>query len=285
MGALFGIAGTPEEFHEMGYKSGMQVPGFVEQKGLDCFEYQCGRGVNVSEATAAAFGKKAAEHHVALSLHSPYYISLSSQNEESRLKSVDYILQSARAAKAMGATRVVVHSGSCAKLTREQALEKALDTMRRAVTALDEAGLGDIILCPETMGKINQLGDVDEVIALCSVDERLIPAIDFGHLNARTYGALKTAADFTAVLDRFSAALGFERMKHFHCHFSKIEWTAGGEKQHLTFEDHQFGPEPEPFIEAIVKGGYEPYVVSESAGTQAIDAAILKGLYLVCKGN
>ena len=118
MQALFGTAGTPDEFRENGCKTSLQIPGFIDRYGLDCFEYQCGRGVNISEPTAQAFGQKAREHGVSLSLHSPYYISLSSDKEESRLKSVDYILQSARAAFAMGARRIVVHSGSCAKIPR-----------------------------------------------------------------------------------------------------------------------------------------------------------------------
>lgn len=279
MQALFGTAGTPDEFRENGCKTSLQIPGFLDRYGLDCFEYQCGRGVNISEPTAQAFGQKAREHGVSLSLHSPYYISLSSDKEESRLKSVDYILQSARAAFAMGARRIVVHSGSCAKIPRAEALALAKDTLQRAQAALDEAGLSEIILCPETMGKINQLGDVDEVIALCGVDKRFLPAIDFGHLNARTFGSLRCADDFLAVLDRFSSALGRERMQHFHCHFSQIEWTNGGEKQHLTFDDQTFGPFPAPFIEALVRGGYEPFVICESAGTQARDAKILKDLY------
>ena len=40
-----------------------------------------------------------------------------------------------------------------------------------------------IALCPETMGKINQLGSLEEVMTLCRVDERILPTIDFGHLN------------------------------------------------------------------------------------------------------
>lgn len=279
MHALFGTAGTPDEFREQGYKTSLQVPGFLEKYGLDCFEYQCGRGVNISTETAQAFGRKAKEHNIALSLHSPYYISLSSEKEESRLKSVDYILQSARAAYDMGATRIVIHSGSCAKMTREQALALALDTMERAISAVDEAGYDEVALCPETMGKINQLGNEDEVIALCKLDERMIPTIDFGHLNSRTYGSLKTADDFRRVLAKFSEALGFERMQRFHCHFSKIEWSDGGEKRHLTFADDTFGPFPEPFIEAILKDNYAPTVISESAGTQAMDALCMKQLY------
>ena len=90
-------------------------------------------------------GKKAQEFGVGLSIHAPYYISLASPDEAKRDNSVNYILQSARAAKWMGATRIVVHPGGLGKFTREQATELACETLRKAVHALDEEGLGDII--------------------------------------------------------------------------------------------------------------------------------------------
>ena len=211
MGAIFGTAGVPEEFYEQKYKAAVQAPGFLERYGLDAYEYQCGRGVNISEEGAVALGKKAKEHNIALSIHSPYFISLSSVVEETRLKSIDYILQCAKAAKAMGAKRIVVHSGSCGKITREEALYLACDTVKRAQAALDENGYSDISICPETMGKINQLGDVKEVIELCKIDERIIPAIDFGHLNARTLGGIKSINDYAAILDSFENELGAYR--------------------------------------------------------------------------
>ena len=163
------------------------------------------------------------------------------------------------------------------------ALEKAVDPMRRAVQAVDEAGYGDCILCPETMGKVNQLGTLDEVLALCSVDERIIPCVDFGHLYARSQGTElndETApADYAAILDAIAAALPGERAKKFHAHFSRIAYTKGGEKCHLTFADTEFGPPPAPLMQLLKTRGLAPTIICESAGTQAEDAAALKKLY------
>ena len=150
--------------------------------------------------------------NIALSVHAPYYISMSSLEEDKRLNSIDYLLQSCALVKALGGRRVIFHSGSCGKQSREAALEKALDTMARAVKACDEAGYGDCILCPETMGKINQLGTLDEVLALCEVDKRITPCIDFGHLYARSCGeqfaAATAPADYAALLDTLAGAFG-----------------------------------------------------------------------------
>ena len=150
----------------------------------------------------------AAEKGVLFSVHAPYYISMSSLEEEKRLGSIRYLLQSCAVCRALGGRRVIFHPGSCGKQSRADALDKAMDTLRRAMEALDEAGYGDMTLCPETMGKIGQLGDLEEVLALCSVDRRLVPCIDFGHLNARTLGGIRSQADYAAILDRMGEALG-----------------------------------------------------------------------------
>ncbi len=276
----FGPAGTSDSFTAMGYKSSLDVPEYILKMGLDCFEYQCGRGVNIGEEKAKSLGRLAADAGVYLSLHAPYYISMSSVEEEKRLNSVNYIIASAKAVNAMGGERIIVHTGSCGKIARAEALELACDTMKKALEALDSEGLGHIHICPETMGKVNQLGTLDEVLELCSLDERLIPCIDFGHLNARDLGCFKTAADFERVFTAIKDKLGTDRLKNFHSHFSKIEYTAGGEKRHLTFEDDIFGPDYEPVMELTLKYGCNPVFICESAGTQAEDARTMKEYYL-----
>lgn len=284
--ALFGPAGNSESFKEKGYKNTTDIPKYLSEFGLTAYEYQCGRGVKISDKSAAEFGKVAKEYNISLSLHAPYYISLSSIEEEKRENSINYILQSARAAKAMGATRIIVHSGSCGKISRDEALELASKTLIKALKAMDENGFSDISVCPETMGKVNQLGNLDEVMHLCSLDERLIPCIDFGHLNARTFGLIKGIEEYAEILDTIENKLGADRLKVFHSHFSKIEYTTpGGEKKHLTFEDKIFGPDFEPLAELVAKRGLTPTFICESAGTQAEDASSMQNLYISKRGQ
>lgn len=280
MPAIFGPAGCAESFYEKGFKGSLEVPKYISEFGLDAFEYQCGRGVNIGEEKAREFGRLCKEQGVCVSLHAPYYISMSSVEEEKRKKSVDYILQSARAVDFMGGNRIVVHTGSCGKLDRGEALRLAKDTMEMSLKALDENGLGHIHICPETMGKINQLGTLEEVIALCELDERLIPCIDFGHLNARTLGEVNSREAFLAVINEIGNRLGAQRQKFFHSHFSKIEYTKGGEKKHLTFSDEVFGPAPEPLLELLCELDLEPTIICESDGTQSEDALTMKNYYL-----
>ena len=270
----FGTAGQSQSFKERGYKSSLDIPDYTAEYGLNAFEYQCGRGVRLATEKARQMAARAAVRDVLFSVHAPYYISMSSLEEEKRLGSIDYILQSCRCVQDLGGRRVIFHSGSCGKQSREAALDKALDTLQRAQQAVDEAGYGSLILCPETMGKVGQLGTLDEVLALCRVDQRITPCIDFGHLNARDQGALQAVgkAGFAQILDRMAEVLQDRRASEFHVHFSKIEYTKGGEKQHLTFADTQYGPNFEPLLDLVYERGLSPTIICESAGTQAEDA-------------
>ena len=275
----FGTAGLSDSYAVKGFDP-QKIAAYTASFGLTAFEYQCGRGVRLAHDKAQALGKAAAAQGITLSVHAPYYISMSGLDDEKRLHSVDYLLQSCALVKALGGRRVVFHPGSCGKQSREAALGKALDTMRRAVAACDEAGYGDCILCPETMGKINQLGTVDEVLALCAVDARITPCIDFGHIYARSGGAeLTDTASYAALLDKLGDALGDDRAVHFHAHFSRIAYTAGGEKCHLTFADTAYGPPHAPLLQLLKQRKLAPTIICESAGTQAEDAQKLAAAF------
>ncbi len=268
MEAIFGPAGNSISFKQ---EKNLSLLEYLESFNLKAYEYQCGMGVRITKEKARIFGESL--KGIAISIHAPYYISLSSVEEEKRKKSVLYILKTAEIAKEMNAKRIVVHSGSCKNIERKKALALAEETLKEAVLELKKEGLEDVLICPETMGKINQLGDLDEVISLCKISENFIPCIDFGHLNARSFGGIKTKEDYLKILEKVENELGFERLKIFHSHFSKIEYKEpGGERKHLTFEDKIYGPEYEPLLELVVKKNLEPVFICESAGTQAEDA-------------
>ena len=280
MSARFGPAGNAESFSKV-HKSSLAAPAWIAQQGLDCYEYQCGKGVHVGEDTARKLGEKAREAGIALSVHAPYFINLANPDPESRAKTTNYVLESCFVAQVMGAERIVIHSGALMKRSRQEALDIAKETLKQVLEACDRQGYGNITLCPETMGKINQLGDLDEVLTLCTLDERLIPCIDFGHLNARTLGELEGEQACREMLDKVERVLGEERASRFHSHFSRIEFTPnGGEKRHRTFADHGgFGPDWTPLAREVARRGWSPTFICESAGTQAEDAQTMKKIY------
>ena len=277
MKAKFGPGGNSDAFRLAGYSSTLDAPMWLRSIGLDAYEYEAGNGLSAGASSLAAIGREASKNNIKMSYHTPYFISLSGVVEEKRLKSIDYIRQSLEAARLLGAGTIVVHCGSCAKISRDEAMRLASDTLVRAAASLDTYG---IKIGLETMGKINQLGTLDEVLELCRIDSCFVPVVDFGHLNARDLGGVfKTSDDYLRVFDKIASVMDSYIAENLHCHFSKIEYTSSGEKKHLTFEDNIYGPDYEPFIEAIVKGGLTPTVICESAGTQSMDALTMKTLY------
>ena len=275
--ATFGTGGNSDSFYTSGKKSTVQAPEWVKAFGLDAYEFEAGNGLNAGDSTLKKIGDAAREHGILMSFHTPYFISLSGVDPEKRLKSIDYISRSLHASELIGADTIVIHAGSAAKISREEAMRLASDTLYKN---LDVNGDTDIRMGIETMGKINQLGTLDEVIELCKISPKYHPVVDFGHLNARNVGgAFPDVDSYRSVFDKIANTLGDEYAYNLHCHFSKIEYTSAGEKRHLTFSDTVYGPDFEPLAEAIIREGVCPRIISESDGTQAEDALAMKKIW------
>ena len=273
----FGPGGNSDAFRLAGKKSTVEAPEWIRSIGLDAYEFEAGRGVNAGEDVLRAIGAEAQKHGILMSIHAPYFISLSSTEEQKRTNSINYITRSLRASELLGADTIVIHTGSASKITREQAMDLARDTLERN---LEINGDTDIRMGLETMGKINQLGTLEEVIELCKISPKYCPVVDFGHLNARHLGSHFPDRDsYRRVFDSIGTALGDDYAKYLHCHFSKIEYTQMGEKKHLTFADTVYGPDFEPLAEAIIAEGVCPRIICESDGTMSDDALEMKRIW------
>jgi len=275
----FGPSGNSDSFYNQGYQSSIEMPGWLYSLGLNAYEYQCGKGIKISESTAIQLGEQAALYNIELSVHAPYYINMCTIDSVKHKNSINYILESLKIAKWMRATRVVVHPGSCSDIKRNEALSIAIQSLQETINLADSMGYSNIAICPEVLGKINQFGTVDEILELCLIDTRLIPTIDFGHVHARGLGALNTEEDFEKVIDSIENKLGKTRAKHIHCHFSKIEFTKGGEKKHRQFKDTEFGPDFWLLAKVLHRRSMEPTIICESNGTMAEDALQMKNIY------
>ena len=276
----FGPSGNSIAFSTAGYSKSVESAKWVKDLGLNCFEYSFGRGVNLSDEKALEIGEAFRENGVEISVHAPYYVNFANPDDEMCEKSYGSILSSARKVKLLGGKRVVFHPASQGKMSREKAVELTIERLKTLRDRIYAEGLDDVIYCPETMGKLGQIGTIEEIVEFCKIDKIYTPCVDFGHVNARELGSLKTEEDFLDRLQYMIKELGFERMVNFHVHFSKIEYSAKGEVRHLTFEDDQFGPNFTPLAVALKKLGLQPYIVCESAGTQDIDALNMQKIYL-----
>ncbi len=275
----FGSSGNGASFYAAGYKHTEEAAAYSKNLGLDCYEYSFGRGILVSEGKAVTIGEAFKAEGLEFSVHAPYYINFANPADESAQKSYSYILDSAKFLNLLGGTRLVFHPAAQGKLDRQQAVNLTADRLKVLRDYIYLNGYENLHFCPETMGKLAQIGTLEEIVEFCKIDKIYLPAVDFGHINAREMGSLKTVDDYKQRLEYMISELGFERVKHFHVHFSKIMYGGKGEIKHLTFEDTVYGPEFEPLAIALKQLKLEPYIISESAGTQMEDAAAMKQIY------
>lgn len=275
----FGPSGNSESFYSAGFLHTEESAGFVKALGLDCFEYSFGRGVRMTDAKAKSIGEAFQKAGVEISAHAPYFINFANPDDEMIAKSYGYVLDTATVLKKMGGRRVVFHPATQGKDDRQTAVARTEEKLKILRDLIYENGFSDMLFCPETMGKLAQIGTVEEITRFCKIDPIYVPCIDFGHINAREQGSLKTADDYKSRLSYMIDELGYEKMKHFHAHFSKIMYSQKGEVKHLTFEDELYGPEFEPLAVALYDLKLEPFLVSESAGKQSEEALIMKKIY------
>ncbi len=270
----FGPAGKP-----ISMKGGKmeKVPEFLRSIGLDALEYEAVRGVRISEQKARLLGKEAEKHGVIMSLHAPYYINLASPEEEKREASIRRIVDSMKAAEWMGAYAVVIHTGYYKGYKdKREALKVAIEGYKRALELLP-SWVKEPSLSPEVMGRKTAIGDVDEVIEICqALGERCRPTVDWAHLYARYEGKFVTKIDdVIKVIERLEKELGKYAIDPLHTHFSKIEYGPGGEREHHTLAEEEYGPEWDIVCRAYLETGIRAVIISESPILEK-DALVMK---------
>jgi deoxyribonuclease-4 len=266
---LFGTAGTPISSSGSDSLSGIKR---VHELGLGCMELEFVHGVKMKEETARKVNVLAKELGIGLSVHAPYYINLSGEGE-TRLKSRERILNSARIGNICGARSVVVHAGFIQKDTRDAAYEKIKNELTQIREQMDNEGL-KITLRTETMGRMSQFGTLDEVLAITEV-AGVLPCIDFSHLHAVT-GKNNSLEEFTRILGSIENKLGREGLNDMHIHVSGIEYSSKGEKKHIELEQSDFN-----FLElvqAFSNFNIQGMVICESPNLE-VDALKLKKEY------
>ena len=268
----FGPAGKPIDLKG----DILRAPAFLREIGLDAMEYEAVRGVNIGKEKALKLGQLARENGVLLSLHAPYYVNLSSDKKTTIQASIRRVYEALRASEWMGSYAVVVHPGYYLKYTREQALKLVIDGFNKAWEMARAEGVKNTWVAPETTGKVKQVGSVEDIIEICSRVERCRPTVDWAHLYARSEGSFpKSVDDLIKVVEKFEKELGTEVVKPLHSHFSRIEYGKGGEREHHTMSEEEYGPDFRMVCKALRETGVDSTIISESPILER-DALVMK---------
>lgn len=267
----FGPAGNP-----LGYRGEtVSVCNYIRKKGLDAYEYQATYGVRISKQSALKLKKNSKENDVIISMHAPYYINLSSNKDDVIERSIQRLIQSAKAAEWMNAYRIVFHPGFYTKYTPTEAMMKLHSAINVLNEKLESMGVSNYTFAPETTGKKSQLGSLEEIIEICRTHENFTPTIDFAHLHARSGGGIKSKEDYGIIFEKLEEGLG---LKSLHSHFTNIEFTDKGERRHHALFEYSYGPPLEPLLEEIAERGWNVTVICETPRLDE-DALLMKKAY------
>jgi deoxyribonuclease-4 len=271
----FGPSGNDEKFYADGFKSSVDAPRWLAGLGLTAYEISFGLGIRMTDKTAEIIGEQAKKHGVQISVHAPYYINLANPDPAAIEKSYHYIKRSLELLHKLGGTRLVVHVGSQMELERNAALNNCRKNLTDVIKRLDADGINDYLLCIETMGKYRQIGSAEEICDLCSVDSRVIPTLDFGHINCLMQG--KT--DIGGIFDIAESKLGHEKLAKTHIHLSFVRFGQKGEIEHTTLDDRRWGFDIDRVLAEVVRRGIAPTIICESAGIMAQDSVKIMRKY------
>jgi deoxyribonuclease-4 len=261
----FGPAGVPPLFRIIGAKLS-DVPGLLREEGLDAFEYEAvrwGQKPQIRQQDAEKLGLEAEKNDVLLSLHGSYFINFCGRKEIVEA-SKRRLIACATAAQWMGAYVVVFHPGFYGRVEKSYAFKNCIVAIRDVIESMKSLGIQKVKLGPETMGRIFQLGSLDEILTICEEVEQTQLVIDWSHLHARNHGRFRKTDDFRAVVEEAEKRLGTEAVKNMHCHFSKIEYTDKGERRHHILDEARYGPDFQMLAEVIAEFNLHPVIICET---------------------
>lgn len=232
-GLRFGTGGVPRSSPAPDAVSGIET---VAQLGLSAMELEFVHGVHIQEASAARIRERAQALDVALTCHGPYYINLNAAEPEKRQASRRRILETARAARLVGARSITFHAAFYLGQDPQAVHRTVRDELRGIVETLRAEG-NTVQIRPELTGKPSQYGSLEELLQLSTEVPGVLPCIDFSHAHARSGGAKNSAEEFAEMLAQVRAVLGAEALADLHLHVSGIEYTGKGERRHLDLPE------------------------------------------------
>ena len=248
------------------------------ERGYTACEIDFESGFWMDYPFAERLGELAREHDLALSVHAPLFGFMGHLEASGRkfTSAVGALDRSAGIAAASGAELVVFHPGFLLGRSHEDAIAavvEQLGTLRERLAAKDRA----VPFGVEVMGRVRDLGSLEDVVAISRQAGWVRPVLDFAHMHATSDGAFVEASPFEAALAAADEVL--EPRAPFHVHFSDIAFANRNETKHLPYGEGTL--RAEPLREALARFERPATVISESPdeeSSQAIRALLVGGV-------
>ena len=262
MSVWIGTGGVPITSKNRSTISGLER---IYELGLNAMEVEFVHGVNMKKEMASEVGKVAKDLNIKLSIHAPYYINLTSSDKKKVEDSKKRILNSCELGHEMGAKIVVFHPAYYGKLSKEECYQIVKKECEEMIDILKSKGISDVLLGLETTGKKSQFGDLDECLKIAKEVNGCSVTVDWAHIYARNGGEI----NFKEIIDKVLKS----KINHIHTHFSSINFSDKGERNHLTLDFKQ--PDYRDLVKEIKSRKIDITLISESPNLEE-DAMKLK---------
>jgi deoxyribonuclease-4 len=232
----------------------------LRKRGFNACEIDFEGGFWMDYDWAAEFGKRARQAKIALSVHAPIagFMGHVERDKKQRM-AVGMLDHSAGIAKAAGAEPVVFHPGFLLGRTRVAAIKSITEQLAELRERLEAKGRA-VPFGVEVMGRVREIGSLDDVIEISRRLGWVRPVLDFAHLHATSDGAFTDVEPFAAALEAADDVL--EPGAPFHIHFSDIAFANRNETKHLPYGEGTL--RAEPLKQALRKFRRTANVISES---------------------
>ena len=270
----FGTAGIPLSMPD---RNTVEAPTFIRKLGLDAMEIEFVRSVNLTPEKARLLGKYGSDNDIRFTCHAPYFVNLCSAEAVKVHASKARILKSAEIASLAGAHSVTFHAGFYQGAPLDKVYEKIKSEIKDMAATLKKKNI-DVVLRPETTGKESQFGCIEELVRLASELTGVGLCVDFAHLFARSVGRFNGVEDYSSVLKLIKENIGTSELHDMHIHFSGMNYTEKGERNHLVLRDLNNHFDYRGMVEAMKKYGVKGIAISESPNIEE-DALLCQKLF------
>lgn len=272
----FGPAGIPIQCDGRSTLEGVRCCAAL---GLGAMEMEFVQGVRLTVKAAEDVGKAAKELGISLSSHAPYFVNFCSDDKKKLATSGRNLLEAAKVTAAAGGRITVFHPGFYQQHTPEEAYANAKKNLRAVAEKMEAKG---VVLGAETVGKRGSFGGLAEVVRLSQDVEGVQPVLDFAHIHARGDMPLRGEQDYLSIFRMLEKELG-GYVRHFHAHFSEINYTGKGERNHLPLGTNN-EPPFRPLLKVVKENGYSGTIICESPKLD-MDAQEMQRFYESTKGG
>jgi deoxyribonuclease-4 len=246
---------------------------WLAARGYRAVEIGFAGGFWLDYESAPELGAAMRAEDIVISVHAPLAAFMGHVAREKKFKmALGMLDHTAGLAKAVGAEVIVFHPGFLLERERDRAIADVVDQLGDLRARLESKDR----LVPfgvEVMGRVRDLGTLDDVLAIASQVDFVRPVLDFAHMHATSDGAYTDVDAFASALEATDEVM--EPGAPFHIHFSDIAYANRNETKHLPYGEGTL--RVEPLRDALGRFERPATVISESpdeASTQTIGAVL-----------